>query len=47
VSLRLKSRPAEVLAALDAAGATVHSAEFGRGNLEQLFMSLTQRSLRD
>jgi ABC-2 type transport system ATP-binding protein len=47
ISLRLKSRPAEVLAALDAAGATVHSAEFGRGNLEQLFMSLTQRSLRD
>lgn len=47
LSLRLKSRPAEVLAALDAAGATVHYAEFGRGNLEQLFMSLTQRSLRD
>ena len=47
VSLRLKSRPAEVLAALDNAGVTVHSAEFGRGNLEQLFMSLTQRSLRD
>jgi ABC-2 type transport system ATP-binding protein len=47
LSLRLRSRPAEVLAALDAAGATVHSAEFGRGNLEQLFMSLTQRSLRD
>jgi ABC-2 type transport system ATP-binding protein len=47
LSLRLRSRPAEVLAALDAAGATVHSAQFGRGNLEQLFMSLTQRSLRD
>ena len=47
LSLRLKSRPAEVLTALDAAGATVHDAQFGRGNLEQLFMSLTQRSLRD
>ncbi len=47
LSLRLKSRPAQVLSALDAAGATVHSAEFGRGKLEQLFMSLTQRSLRD
>jgi ABC-2 type transport system ATP-binding protein len=47
LSLRLRSRPAEVLAALDAAGVTVHSAEFGRGNLEQLFMTLTQRPLRD
>lgn len=47
VGLRLTSRPAEVLAALDAAGATVRHAEFGRANLEQLFMSLTQRSLRD
>ena len=47
VSLRLASRPAEVLAALDAAGAQVRHAEFGRGNLEQLFMSLTRRSLRD
>jgi ABC-2 type transport system ATP-binding protein len=35
------------LAALDAAGAQVRHAEFGRANLEQLFMSLTQRSLRD
>ncbi|MBL0730710.1 ABC transporter ATP-binding protein [Piscinibacter sp. HJYY11] len=47
ISLRLSSRPAEVLSALDAAGAKVHNAQFGRGNLEQLFMSLTQRSLRD
>lgn len=47
ISLRLTSRPAEVLSALDAAGAKVHNAQFGRGNLEQLFMSLTQRSLRD
>lgn len=45
--IRLRSRPAELLAALDAAGAQVRHAEFGRGNLEQLFMSLTQRSLRD
>jgi ABC-2 type transport system ATP-binding protein len=47
ISLRIKSRPAEVLSALDTAGAKVHNAQFGRGNLEQLFMSLTQRSLRD
>jgi ABC-2 type transport system ATP-binding protein len=40
-------RPAEVLAALDASGATVRQAEFGRYNLEQLFMALTHRSLRD
>ena len=40
-------RPAEVLAALDAAGAHVQHAEFGRYNLEQLFMALTQRPLRD
>jgi ABC-2 type transport system ATP-binding protein len=39
--------PAAALAALDAAGARVRRAEFGRGNLEQLFMSLTHRSLRD
>ena len=47
--LRLQTRatPALVFAALDAAGAHVRHAEFGRGNLEQLFMSLTRRSLRD
>lgn len=39
--------PAEVLAALDAAGITVRQAGFGRFNLEQLFMALTDRSLRD
>ena len=38
---------AEVFAALDAAGATVRHAELGRYNLEQLFMALTQRPLRD
>ncbi|MGY4830261.1 ABC transporter ATP-binding protein [Sphaerotilaceae bacterium SBD11-9] len=47
VRLPLRTTPAEVLAALDAAGARVRHAEFGRGNLEQLFMSLTKRSLRD
>ena len=47
VRLHLSAPPAAVLAALDAAGARVRHAEFGRGNLEQLFMSLTRRSLRD
>jgi ABC-2 type transport system ATP-binding protein len=45
--LHLSASPAVVLAALDATGARVRHAEFGRGNLEQLFMSLTRRSLRD
>ena len=45
--VRLNTTPAIALAALDAAGAHVREAEFGRGNLEQLFMSLTRRSLRD
>ena len=45
--LHLSVPPATVLAALDAAGAHVRHAEFGRANLEQLFMSLTKRSLRD
>jgi ABC-2 type transport system ATP-binding protein len=47
VQLRDSSRPAEVLAALDANGTVVRHAEFGRYNLEQLFMALTHRSLRD
>ena len=47
VRLLLTAPPATVLAALDAAGARVRHAEFGRSNLEQLFMSLTKRSLRD
>ena len=45
--VRLTARPADVFAALEAAGATVRHAELGRYNLEQLFMALTQRSLRD
>ena len=47
VRLATGVRPAEVLAALDAAGVTVRHADFGRQNLEQLFMALTHRSLRD
>ena len=47
VRLGTNRRPAEVLAALDAAGVTVRQAEFGRYNLEQLFMALTRRPLRD
>jgi ABC-2 type transport system ATP-binding protein len=49
VRLRLAAphRPAEVLAALDAAGVELRHAEFGRANLEHLFMALTQRRLRD
>ena len=49
LTLRLAAtqQPATVLAALDAAGAKVQHAEFGRYNLEQLFMALTHRSLRD
>ena len=43
--VELRAPPAAVLAALDAAGARVRHAEFGRGNLEQLFM-LTQRRAR-
>ncbi|HEX7864627.1 MAG TPA: ABC transporter ATP-binding protein [Variovorax sp.] len=39
--------PAPVLAALEAAGIEVRHAEFGRHDLEQLFMALTHRSLRD
>jgi ABC-2 type transport system ATP-binding protein len=40
-------RPLDVLAALDAAGVQPQRIEFGRQNLEQLFMALTRRSLRD
>ena len=47
VRVHLAATPAAALAALDAAGVRVRHAEFGRGNLEQLFMSLTHRSLRD
>lgn len=39
--------PSGALATLEQAGAQIIHAEFGRFNLEQLFMQLTQRSLRD
>jgi ABC-2 type transport system ATP-binding protein len=49
--LRIQLHPdqtaAAVLAALDAAGTPASQAVFGRYNLEQLFMALTDRSLRD
>ena len=47
VPLNADSRPAAVLAALDAAGVELRQVAFGRTDLEQLFMALTQRSLRD
>jgi len=47
VRLAADTSPAQVLAALDASGVIVRQAEFGRYNLEQLFMALTHRSLRD
>ncbi len=39
--------PSQALNALEQAGAQITHAEFGRFDLEQLFMQLTQRSLRD
>jgi ABC-2 type transport system ATP-binding protein len=47
LSLAPSSRLVQVFAALDAAGARLRHAEFGRYDLEQLFMTLTHRSLRD
>lgn len=47
VHLNERTGPATVLAALEAAGIDVRHAEFGRHDLEQLFMALTHRSLRD
>lgn len=49
VQLTLASRRsfAAVIAAVDAAGMVVSQARFGHADLEQLFMSLTHRSLRD
>ncbi|MBO9512796.1 MAG: ABC transporter ATP-binding protein [Variovorax sp.] len=40
-------RAVEVLAALEASGVRVRHADFGRQNLEQLFMALTHHPLRD
>lgn len=45
--LNSNSTPSQALHALEQAGAQINHAEFGRFNLEQLFMQLTHRSLRD
>jgi len=47
IHLNPGSGPGPVLAALEASGIAVRHAEFGRHDLEQLFMALTHRSLRD
>ena len=47
LALNSSCTPTAVLAAVEAAGFTIRHAKFGRYNLEQLFMTLTQRSLRD
>ena len=47
VLLHASSTPSLALSALEQAGACISHAEFGRFNLEQLFMQLTHRSLRD
>lgn len=47
VLLHSHYQPGQVLLALEQAGARFVHAEFGRLNLEQLFMQLTKRSLRD
>lgn len=47
VMLAPEQTPAALLAAVEAAGGRLRHAEFGRNNLEQLFMTLTHRSLRD
>jgi ABC-2 type transport system ATP-binding protein len=47
IHLNPGSGPGPVLAALETAGIEVRHAEFGRHDLEQLFMALTHRSLRD
>lgn len=47
VMLDSDQTPVALLGAVEKAGGKVRYAEFGRHNLEQLFMSLTHRSLRD
>lgn len=47
IHLNAGTGPGPVLAALEAEGIEVRQAEFGRHDLEQLFMALTHRSLRD
>ena len=46
VMLATGQTPAALLAAVEGAGGRLRHAEFGRANLEQLFMTLTRRSLR-
>jgi hypothetical protein len=41
------ARLSAILAALRAAGAPLRSVQYGRRNLEDLFLELTRRSLRD
>jgi ABC-2 type transport system ATP-binding protein len=47
VTLLPSETPLRLLNAIETAGGKVRHASFGRGNLEQLFMALTRRSLRD
>lgn len=47
VTLAAGQMPVALLAAVELAGGRIRYAEFGRGNLEQLFMKLTHRLLRD
>jgi len=47
LTLDARNSYATVIAAVDAAGLVVSHARFGHTDLEQLFMSLTRRSLRD
>ena len=47
VTLASEKTAAQLLTAVESAGGQVRYAEFGRNNLEQVFMTLTRRSLRD
>jgi ABC-2 type transport system ATP-binding protein len=47
VTLAAGQTPVALLTAVEQAGGRIRYAEFGRGNLEQLFMKLTHRLLRD
>ena len=47
LALAPQHTPTAALAAIEAAGLTIQHANFGRYNLEHLFMTLTRRSLRD
>ena len=47
VMLAPDQTPTALLAAVEEAGGRLRHAEFGRNNLEQLFLTLTHRSLRD